>query len=186
MHSSTAPKSRAPSRPGEKRDGSPRWSPDGRWLAFVSNRGDEKAPGQIYVIPAAGGEARKLTDLKESAADVTWSPDSTRLAFTARVRDEAYEEEDDRKRKPRRFTRLFHKLDSVGFIGDRRTHVFVVDLDGGEARQVTDGDCEDGAPTWSADGAQLVFAAVRGERWDAELIRRLYVVDAAWGRADSS
>jgi dipeptidyl aminopeptidase/acylaminoacyl peptidase len=166
---------------GEKRDGSPRWSPDGRWLAFVSNRGDEKAPGQIYVIPAAGGEARKLTDLKESAADVTWSPDSTRLAFTARVRDEAYEEEDDRKRKPRRFTRLFHKLDSVGFIGDRRTHVFVVDLDGGEARQVTDGDCEDGAPTWSADGAQLVFAAVRGERWDAELIRRLYVVDAAGG-----
>src|SRR5437868_1214062 len=40
---------------GEKRDGSPRWSPDGRWLAFVSNRGEEKAPGQIYVIPAAGG-----------------------------------------------------------------------------------------------------------------------------------
>ena len=136
---------------GEKRDGSPRWSPDGRWLAFVSNRGDEKAPGQIYVIPAAGGEARKLTDLKESAADVTWSPDSTRLAFTARVRDEAYEEEDDRKRKPRRFTRLFHKLDSVGLIGDRRTHVFVVDLDGGEAR--------------AGDGRRL-----RGRR--ADLVRR--------------
>ena len=111
----------------------PRWSPDGRWLAFVSNRGDDKAQGQIYVIPAEGGEARKLTDLKESATDLTWSPDSTRIAFSSRVRDEAYEEEEDSKRKPRRFTRLFHKLDSVGFIGDRRTHVFVVDLDGGEA-----------------------------------------------------
>jgi dipeptidyl aminopeptidase/acylaminoacyl peptidase len=167
---------------GEKRDGSPRWSPDGRRLAFVSNRGDDKAPGQIYVIPAeGGGEARKLTDLKESATDLTWSPDSTRIAFSSRVRDEAYEEEEDSKRKPRRFTRLFHKLDSVGFVGDRRTHVFVVDVEGGEVTQVTDGDCEDGHPAWTADGAKLIFTATRGERWDAELINRLYVVDATGG-----
>jgi dipeptidyl aminopeptidase/acylaminoacyl peptidase len=167
---------------GEKRDGSPRWSPDGRRLAFVSNRGDDKAPGQIYVIAAEGcGEARKLTDLKESATDLTWSPDSTRIAFSSRVRDEAYEEEEDSKRKPRRFTRLFHKLDSVGFIGDRRTHVFVVDVEGGEVTQVTDGDCEDGHPAWTADGAMLIFTATRGERWDAELINRLYVVDATGG-----
>jgi dipeptidyl aminopeptidase/acylaminoacyl peptidase len=166
---------------GEKRDGSPRWSPDGRWLAFVSNRGDEKAKGQIYVLPAHGGEARKLTELKESAADVVWSPDSTRLAFTSRVPDEAYEEEDERKRKPRRFTRLFQKLDSVGWIADRRAHVFVADLEGGETRQITDGDCEDGAPAWSPDGKRLVFSATRGERWDTELISRLYVVDAEGG-----
>jgi dipeptidyl aminopeptidase/acylaminoacyl peptidase len=167
---------------GEKRDGSPRWSPDGRRLAFVSNRGDDKAPGQIYVIPAeGGGEARKLTDLKESATDLTWSPDSTRIAFSSRVRDEAYEEEEDSKRKPRRFTRLFHKLDSVGFVGDRRTHVFVVDVEAGEVTQVTDGDCEDGHPAWTADGAKLIFTATRGERWDAELINRLYVVDATGG-----
>jgi dipeptidyl aminopeptidase/acylaminoacyl peptidase len=51
---------------GEKRDGSPRWSPDARWLAFVSNRGDDKAQAQLYVIPAEGGEARRLTDLRRA------------------------------------------------------------------------------------------------------------------------
>src|SRR5260370_11119876 len=82
---------------GERRDGSPRWSPDGRLLAFTSNRGDEKTQAQIYVIPAEGGEARKLTDLKEGAGELAWSPDSTRIAFTARVRAQAYEGDDDKK-----------------------------------------------------------------------------------------
>jgi len=166
---------------GEKLDGSPRWSPDGRWLAFVSNRGDDKAQGQLYVIPAGGGEARRLTELKESVSDVTWSPDSTRLAFTSRVRDEAYEEENDKKRKPRRFTRLIQKLDSVGWTGDRRAHVFVVDLEDRAARQVTEGDNENGSPAWAPDGKQIVFAATRGERWDTELISRLYSVEAEGG-----
>ncbi len=166
---------------GEKRDGSPRWSPDGRWLAFVSNRGDDKAQAQIYLIPAEGGEARKLTDLKESASEIAWSPDSTRIAFTARVRDDAYEEEDDKKRKPRRFTRIFFKLDSVGWTGDRRAHIFVVGLEDGEPLQITSGDGEHGSPAWSADGERLFFVASRGERWDTELINRLYSVDAEGG-----
>src|SRR6476660_4557662 len=98
---------------GERNDGSPRWSPDGRWLAFVSNRDGEdekKAKGQLFVMPADGGEPRKLTDGKESAEAVTWSPDSKRIAFARRVPDEAYEEEDDKRRPPRRYTRVFFKL----------------------------------------------------------------------------
>jgi len=121
---------------GERRDTTPRWSPDGNWLAFASNRGDEKTPMNLYVIPAVGGEARKLTDQKESVEEISWSPDSKRIAFGARVRDKAYEEEDDKKRAPRRFTRVFHKLDSVGFTGDRRKQIFLVDLDGGGERTI--------------------------------------------------
>jgi dipeptidyl aminopeptidase/acylaminoacyl peptidase len=168
---------------GEKRDATPRWSPDGRWLAFVSNREDGKL-AQLYVIPAGGGESRKLTDLKESVESVVWSPDSTRLAITARDRDEAYEEEDEKKRAPRRFKRVFYKLDSVGWTGDRRKHVWIVDLDGGETRRLTEGDYEDERPAWTPDGKRIVFSGLRGERWDTELIARLYVVDADAGEPE--
>ena len=163
---------------GTRSDSSPRWSPDGRWLAFVSNRDgeDENAHGELYVLPANGGEPRRLTDGKDGVESIAWSPDSSRIAFARRVRDEAYEEEDDRRRPPRRFTRAFHKLDSVGWTGDRRKHVFVVDLEGGE-RQLTDGDCENDEPAWSPDGRRIVFTSMRGERWDVELSAGLYELE---------
>ena len=163
---------------GERSDHTPRWSPDGRWLAFVSNRDgeDEKAHGELYVLPADGGEPRRLTEGKEGVESIAWSSDSRRIAFARRVRDAGYEEEDERKRPPRRFTRVFYKLDSVGWTGDRRKHLFIVDLEGAE-RQLTDGDCEDGEPAWSPDGNRIVFTSLRGEHWDTELVNALYELE---------
>jgi dipeptidyl aminopeptidase/acylaminoacyl peptidase len=124
---------------GEKEDALPRWSPDGRLLAFVSNAESEKK--QLYVLPVEGGEARRLTDLPEDVGEVAWSPDGTRLAFSMRVPDPAYEEPDEKRRAPRRITRLQYKLDDVGWTTDRRQHVFTVPADGSAApKQVTSGD----------------------------------------------
>jgi dipeptidyl aminopeptidase/acylaminoacyl peptidase len=165
---------------GAKRDADPRWSPDGSRLAFTSSR--EGKVMQLYVMPLAGGEPRKLTSLKEDVTHPAWSPDGSMIAFVARVPDAAYDEEDDKRRQPRRFTRLQYKLDSVGWTGDRRQHLFTVAADGGgEPVQLTDGDFEDTGPAWSPDGATLAFVSARQPDWDLEMVSDVYLVAAKGG-----
>jgi Tol biopolymer transport system component len=89
---------------GEKADAAPRWSPDGRELAFVSSRADDTK--QLYVLPLEGGEARRLTSLKESVREPAWSPDGTQVAFTTRYTDHQSNEAEARIRSPQLFTRL--------------------------------------------------------------------------------
>jgi dipeptidyl aminopeptidase/acylaminoacyl peptidase len=162
---------------GSKRDTAPRWSPDATQLAFVSNREGEHA--QLYVMPIAGGEPRKLTDLKEDVAAPAWSPDGATIVFASRVPHTAYDEDDPKKREPRRFTRLQFKLDNVGWTGDRRQHLFTVAADGSaEPVQITDGDFEDADPCWSPDG-RIAFSSSRDEDWDRSPTRDLYVLDGS-------
>lgn len=169
---------------GDRRDGTPRWSPDGARLAFTSAR-KEKEPAQLYVIPVGGGEPTRLTDLKEDVQQPVWSPDGTQIAFAARLRDDAYEEEDGRKRRPRRITRLHYKLDNDGWTVDRRTHLFVVSADGsGEPRQLTNGDYENLAPSWSPDGSQIAFVSMRSENWDTALVEDIFVVSPEGGEPE--
>ncbi|HEX9235035.1 MAG TPA: S9 family peptidase, partial [Actinomycetota bacterium] len=98
---------------GSNKDAAPRWSPDGARLAFTSKR--DGGAAQLFVLPLTGGEAIRLTDLKEDVTAPAWSPDGTRIAFVARVRTPEYEESDDKKRAPRRITRLGYKLDNEGW-----------------------------------------------------------------------
>ena len=165
---------------GAKSDAEPRWSPDGSALAFTSNRDGDTM--QLYVVPIAGGEARKLTALKEDVTQPVWSPDGTRLAFVARVPDPPYDEKDEKRRPPRRFTRLQYKLDDVGWTADRPQHLFTVRADGSsEPVQLTAGDFEDSAPAWSPDGATLAFVSARHPDWDLEMANDVYLVEAVGG-----
>jgi dipeptidyl aminopeptidase/acylaminoacyl peptidase len=168
---------------GTGADANPRWSPDGQRLAFTSKRDDDAA--QLYVIPVGGGEARKLTDLEEDVQDPAWSPDGDRIAFTSRVRDKGYAEKDEKRRPPRRISRLQYRLDNVGWTADRRTHVLVAAADGSAPpSQLTEGDFEDEHPSWSPDGRRIAFASARHEDWDLTLIRDVYVVEAEGGEPE--
>ncbi len=161
--------------------GSPAWSPDGKWLAFVregedpetsaASEKEKKKSGkdkpQIWVIPTDGGEARQLTFVEHGASTPVWSPDSQRLVFSALVGPSEQETEDGKALpKVRVIDRLWYRLDGVGFIHDRRSHLFLIDAAGGEAQQLTDGDWDDGDAAWSPDGTQIAFASNHAEdRW---------------------
>src|SRR6266545_1659034 len=164
---------------GEKQDSAPRWSPDGTELAFISNRAGEKK--QLYVLPLSGGEPRRLTDVKESVREPVWSPDGTRLAFSSRVPDSLYDEEDEARRPPHRFKRLWFKLDDEGWTGDRRQQLFVVVADGSsEPVQLTHGDYESSAPAWSPDGSQIAYLYTPGI-FDAPRHTQVAVIGADGG-----
>ena len=148
---------------GAKKDGAPRWSPDGAWLAFLSDREREKP--QLYVVAAAGGEPRRLTDLPLGAGPAAWSPDSTRIAFSARVPNVAPPSDmEARKRweqRPRHATRASYKADGQGYTFDARWHLFIVDVASASVRQITDGDAEERSEAWSPDGAHLAWTRTR-------------------------
>ena len=161
-----------------KKAGSPRWSPDGRRLAFVSNRDGEQP--QLFVLPSdAPGEALRLTHLPEAVTSPVWSPDGTRIAFVSRDHDPDDDHEEDRTRPPRRITRVRYRLDNEGWLVNRPSHLWVVPADGSsEPVQLTSGEPEDDGPAWSPGGDRLVFVSARHDDWDTSPATDLYTIAA--------
>lgn len=175
----------------------PSWSPDGRWLAFISEREgevagkDEKKRGkgkpQIWLLPLEGGEARQLTFMEHGVAAPIWSPDSKQILFSAEV-GPTDEETEEGKLLPKVHVidRLWYRLDGVGYIYERRSHLFLTTIQGGTPQQLTDGDWDDGEAAWSPDGSHIAFTSNRAEdRWRI-LGADLYTLSVQNGTAGAS
>lgn len=158
-------------------DGSPVWSPDGRWLAFTSRRGEKSGDATLHVLPADGpGEVRTVCTLPEAIGDVTWSPDGRWLAFVARVRPDDFTDDVSRQ-PPRKIERFFSRLNGEDWVHDRPKHVHVVAADGtGRPRDLTPGEFQHSGLSWLPDSSAVVTAAQRHDTWDVDLAADLYVV----------
>ncbi|HWE63052.1 MAG TPA: S9 family peptidase [Chloroflexota bacterium] len=134
-----------PARPftgGPHSDKAPRWSPDGHSIAFLSDRAEQKRFG-IYLLDRAGGEARALTSVRGTVDDLAWMPDGRSLAFQM---DDPEPEEEKKRREAKDDPILFEARPRYG-------RIWVVALNGGEARQVTTGDLQVWQFALSPDGA---------------------------------
>lgn len=159
-------------------DGQPTWSPDGRWLAFTSRRGEKKGDSTLHVLPVGGpGEVRTLCTMPDGLGAVAWSPDGRWLGFVSRVRDPRYEAKDESWQSPRKVERFLSRLNGEGWVFDRPQHVWVVPADGtGAPRDLTPGEFQHDGVAWLADSSGIVTSGRRHNTWDRDLAIDLYVV----------
>jgi len=170
---------------GNWRDSSSAWSPDGRKVAFISDR---DGTSQVHVMWLETREIAQLTHVDNSPQSLAWSPDGKSLAFTMFIADEKPILKIELPTRPKGakwadpaiiIDRLSWRSDGRGPLPKGNSHIFVIDAElGGTPRQVTSGDFSQGDPEWSADGQKIFFSGIR--KPDAEYQENdseVYVVD---------
>jgi len=168
---------------------SPRWSPDGKTLAMLSARATDSSStetpkSQIYLLSiASGGEAIALTKLKNSVQSYQWSPESSRIVLVSSSGPMDGVATADRKSDVRHYTHIQYKFNDSGWYDDKRRHLWVVSVPGGEAKQITEGqDWNDSDPQWSPDGTRIAFVSDRtGKAFDDSHNTDVWTIPAAGG-----
>lgn len=170
-------------------DAAPAWSPDGSELAFLRKKGDKP---QIWIMPANGGEARPVTDLKHGVSAFKWSPDCTRLlvkgeADAGKTTEGEELDKDGKNKLPEEkiINRIKYKADGPGLWNERRHHLYLVNPATEECTQITEGDFDIQAFAWSPDGTRIAYSSsLATEQFpdpDLRLTDDVFVMDLASG-----
>ncbi|MDH3812892.1 MAG: S9 family peptidase [Acidobacteriota bacterium] len=160
----------------------PRWSPDGRYLAFLA--APEDGEDQIWTLFREGGDSQPLTETVQGVSSYEWSPDGKRMVLVLqdpKPEDiEKAKDENGKEKTPRPWvvTRRQFKQDYVGYLDSRRTHLFVLDVGTKKMTQITSGDFDDSEPFWSPDGRHIAFTSNRTDDPDSNYNTDIWVVTA--------
>ncbi|MBX7501220.1 S9 family peptidase [Qipengyuania sp. YG27] len=174
---------------GEGSHNSPRWSPGGDRLAYVSTQGG--GGPQLHVRWMASGQSANITALPDAPQSLAWSPDGTRIAYSADVAGEGTTlgtpltppEGAEWKPGPKVIDRVTYRYDGAGYLKPGFTQIFIVDAVGGAPRQLTFGDRNNGGDLeWTPDGRSILISGNRDEDWElSALDSEIYAIDLASG-----
>lgn len=157
-----------------------RWSPDGKYLSFLSSRQESKG-SQVWLMDRRGGEGKRLTELKGGVNDYAWSPDSKKLLLTLTDPDP----EDTGKvktTKPYVIDRYHYKQDVEGYRYKKtHTHLYLFDITTKKTDTLTRGTYDEGSAVWSPDGSAIAFVSNRTADPDKNENSDIYVIDARAG-----
>ncbi|MEZ2335631.1 prolyl oligopeptidase family serine peptidase [Mucilaginibacter sp. RCC_168] len=161
---------------GDEAASSPRWSPDGKYLAFLSSR-DSKNGSQLWLIDRRGGEGFKLTDVKGSLSEYAWSPDSKKIVMV--IGDpENKGKEAPKTPKPIVIDRYHFKQDVEGYLQQLHDHLYLIDVNTKKLDTLTKGDKDENEPVWSPDSRTIAFVSNRTVDPDKNQNKDIFTIDA--------